>query len=210
MTASENDAYQTLDSGVTAEYKVKGSRFLGFAAPVRNEEEAELIIGNISRKFHDATHHCYAYTLGTAEKKVDRYSDAGEPPGTAGRPILESILGRELIDVICVVTRYFGGTKLGTGGLARAYAECANLTLEGAQIIKRYITDTYRIVFPYAMTGSVMNLIGQYKAGIHQTVYGETTEMEIQIRQSFADAFERDITNATAGKIRLTRKEDRD
>ena len=71
MTASENDAYQTLDSGVTAEYKVKGSRFLGFAAPVRNEEEAELIIGNISRKFHDATHHCYAYTLGTAEKKVE-------------------------------------------------------------------------------------------------------------------------------------------
>ena len=207
MADSEIDVYQTLYTGVNAEYKVKGSRFLGLAAPVQNEKEAESIIHDISRRLHDATHHCYAYTLGTDEQRIDRYSDAGEPSGTAGRPIMESILGRRLVNVLCVVTRYFGGTRLGTGGLARAYAECTNLTLDAATLVKHYIMATYHAAFPYTITGSVMKVINQYEVDIVQTLYGEKTEMDIRIRKSLADNFEKDIRDATAGKIQLKREE---
>lgn len=204
------DVYYTLGKGSSREIKVKGSRFIGYAKSVNSKDEAETFISEISRKHRDATHNCYAYRMGRSDSSVFRYDDAGEPAGTAGRSILNAIDGRDLTNVVCVVTRYFGGTKLGTGGLAKAYGECATGTLDKGGKIERFSTVVCRVVFDYDLTGIIMNLMSRYSCRINETVYGEKTELVFNIRQSQADAFERDVLNRTNGQISMVREMDAD
>ena len=206
MTETEEDAYLTLRSDTYTELKVKGSRFIGRAIPVNDRDQAEKQIRQISQKYHDATHNCFAYQIGTGDAVYNRFNDDGEPSGTAGKPILEAIQGRRLTCVLCVVTRYFGGTKLGTGGLARAYSDCAVLALDGAEIVKHFLTTPLQITFPYDMTGTVMHLISDYHVKIVHKEYGPKTNLTLHVRRSQADAFEKDIINATAGKAQTARE----
>ena len=199
----DGDAYYTLGKDVSREIKIKGSRFIGSARPVDSRQDAEAFVGRLSKKYHDATHNCYAYRVGMGDASVFRYSDAGEPSGTAGRPILEAIDGRELTNTALVVTRYFGGVKLGTGGLARAYGACAAETLDAGERIQRYLMETFRIGFPHDMTGNVMNLVSAHACQVEDTVYREDVEITLRVRLSRSQRFQEELKNATRGKARI-------
>lgn len=197
------DVYLTIKAPVSHVSKVKGSRFIGRAVSVRNREAAESFIRNIQKEFHDAAHHCYAYRIGTGHRFEFRIQDDGEPPGTAGQPILDVLAGRNLTDCICVVTRYFGGIKLGTGGLARAYRQSAAETLAGAAVIERFVWDTLNVVFDYDMTGTVMSLLSKYHCRVVDTEYGARTTMQLQIRQSQSRTFQDEMIDQSAGKVMI-------
>jgi uncharacterized YigZ family protein len=199
------DEFHTLKAKASAETRVKGSRFIGYAAPVENREDAEAFIQSISKKHHDAAHNCYAYRIGFGDNSGFRYSDAGEPSGTAGRPILDAIDGRDLTNTICVVARYFGGTKLGTGGLARAYHDCASSTLDAGTVIVKFVTDSLHIRYPYDLTGVVMKLLSKLGCDIEETIYENEPEMHVRIRLSEIDRFQRELIDATAGKAKIIR-----
>ena len=130
------DEYQSIKADVTASIKVEGSKFIAAAFPVDLRLQTEQILANVRKEYFDATHHCYAYALGS-EGKEFRYSDDGEPSGTAGIKILAAIQSKSLSDILVVVTRYFGGTKLGTGGLGRAYFESASRVLSDAVVVPK-------------------------------------------------------------------------
>ena len=163
-------------------------------------EEAEQIIASRKKKFHDATHHCYAYVTGPENPRF-RYHDDGEPAGTAGKPILDAIQGRDLTQVVCVVTRYFGGTKLGTGGLVRAYGQCARDTLEAAEIAERFQKKRIHIRFPYDLTGKVMSVLSRYETSIRTKHYAEETEMEIDVKLSQSENFIRALIDGSGGQV---------
>ena len=195
------DEYTTISKGCRREIKVQGSRFIADAMPAEDASAAENFIASIRREFHDATHHCYAYRLQGDEV---RSNDDGEPGGTAGRPILGSIDHDGLVGVIVVVTRYFGGVKLGPGGLARSYAEAARLALSGAPRERRYRTETLLIAFPHAVTGTVMHLLEQTGAAIMGTSYDEEAHLTVEIRRSKAQEFRRAVIEQTGGKAKLS------
>ena len=130
------ERYQTVYQGASAEITEKKSRFIAAVFPVSSEEEATEALENIKKQYWDARHHCWAYVIGT-EQVTERFSDDGEPGGTAGKPILEVIRGQKLYNVLVVVTRYFGGTLLGTGGLVRAYSSACKEGLAHSTIITK-------------------------------------------------------------------------
>jgi len=197
---TDNDVYYTLGRPGRFELKVKGSRFTGYAAPAGSREIAEKLVESLEKQFYDATHNCYAYRVGLGGGAVFRMSDAGEPSGTAGRPILDAIDRRRLTDTVCVVTRYFGGTKLGTGGLARAYGECAIGALNASEVTEQFITARLKVAFGCELTGKVMTLIQKYGSKIRKGDFQARTEIRLSVRKSLADRFMADVINATSGK----------
>jgi uncharacterized YigZ family protein len=206
----EKDAYFTLKAPVSGEIKIKGSRFIGHAGPIHEQEEAVSFLKRLVKQYHDATHHCYAYRLGTGNESVFRTSDAGEPSGTAGKPILNAMEGRSLSDLICVVVRYFGGVKLGTGGLARAYASCANLTLEKGIVQTCFQTEVFHLKFDYDHTGAVMRIVTGFHGRILESRYGSQTELTVQIHKTEAPDFRKHLLDETGGRIELFLEEERD
>ena len=138
--------YKTIIEDGTGEYVEKKSRFIGYVRHVENEEEADAFILEIKKKHYDARHNCSAYIVGE-EKEILRFSDDGEPGGTAGKPILEVITGNELHNVCIVVTRYFGGTLLGTGGLVRSYTEAAKECISDTEIVTKCLVIPLTISF---------------------------------------------------------------
>jgi len=196
------DAYWTLDGETGAEMRVKGSRFIGYASSVDSPEEADEHLRVIRKKYHGATHHCFAYRIGT-DGEIFRRSDDGEPSGTAGKPILEALAGRNLTDALCIVTRYFGGVKLGTGGLARAYGACAAQTLDAAKVVLKHIHVSFRMIFPYDATGTVMSLLSGAGSRIIETHYGEDTEILIRVPRALAEDLSFRLREATGGKVTL-------
>ncbi|MFC1501859.1 IMPACT family protein [bacterium] len=198
-----DDLYHTLKQSCSSECKIKGSRFIGYATVVSEPEEADHFIRGVTKKHHNATHACFAYRIGYGDKSVFRYSDAGEPAGTAGRPILDAIDGKKLTNTVCVVIRYFGGTKLGTGGLARAYSQCSVSTLEKGGVEERYITIPVRIAFHYDLTGAVMHLVSRFHCQVEDTHYGSETIMSLTVRRSRVETFKSELVNLSAGKVRF-------
>lgn len=197
------DFFYTLAKTESREIKVKGSRFIGYVSPVLDVDAAEHFIQTISKKHYDATHNCFAYRVGLGDQSKSRFSDDGEPTGTAGRPILEAIDGRDLTDSVCVVTRYYGGTKLGTGGLARAYGDCAGGALDKAGRTKKVLTDSVRIVFPYNLTGTVMTLVERLECTVQNTQYEDDVTMDLAVRRSHTESLSKQLKDATAGKIQF-------
>ena len=196
----EDDRYRTLEAPVHVELpRIKGSRFIADAFPVTSVDEVRTRITEIKGRDPSATHHCYAYRLGTSGN-LFRYSDDGEPSGTAGKPILRQIDAHNLTNTLVVVTRYFGGTKLGTGGLIRAYGEAAREALRQARIVERHPLQIVEIRFPYTDTSAVMRLLHQYQATILNTSYGEDTSLQLSLRQADAEAFSRQFTEALRGQ----------
>jgi len=182
---------------------VKGSKFLGHAAPVETKTTAEAFIAAISKQYHEATHNCFAYRIGLADKIVFRFSDEGEPPGTAGAPIYNVIESRKLRNIAIVVTRYFGGTKLGKGGLIRAYSECTRRTLARASIIKKYIYTPLILIFPYKLTGDVMRIVSRMNANVLESSYGNEVKLKLKIRKSLECAFSEAVKDATRGNVQI-------
>jgi len=151
MISDSSDEYLTTKSLVRLKTKVGGSIFIATAIPVNSEKAAEEWIRKISQEFFDATHNCFACRIKKAQDESLKFSDAGEPRGTAGKPILSAIESENLYNVLVVVTRYFGGVKLGTGGLSRAYRKSAQSALRKAEKVKRWITSEITLsLTPYA------------------------------------------------------------
>lgn len=155
---NEDDTYKMLATPGEGLYKEKGSKFIAETFIVMNEDEAKAAIAAVKKKYFDARHHCYAYMIGP-DKKVFRSSDDGEPSGTAGKPILNQILSKDVTYVCIVVTRYFGGIKLGTSGLINAYKTAARDALDNAQIVEKTINEIYSLEFAYPLMNEVMRIM---------------------------------------------------
>lgn len=193
------DTYLTLAGRGEGELKVKGSRFLAEALPVDDEVAAEAAIEAIRKRAYAATHHCTAYRLDPSGNTF-RYNDDGEPSGTAGPPIFRQIESRDLTHTLVVVTRYYGGTKLGTGGLVRAYGEAAAMALDVAPIVERILRDRVHLRFAYADTSPAMHTIDQYDAIIQDTRYAEDTALVVAVRRSQVEAFVAAFVEALGGR----------
>lgn len=177
------DAYLTIADQSVGEYKEKGSKFLAYAYPIEDESELDFFLELLHDEHPKARHYCYAYKLGMDQNRY-RANDDGEPSGTAGKPILGQILSYELTNVLIVVVRYFGGTKLGASGLIQAYKEAAKEALQAATIIEKYISVTYTLQFDYEHMGHVMNVLKETDAEITHKSFEDTCKVHISIRQS--------------------------
>lgn len=173
--------YKSIKKIASSEYVVSRSRFLGFAIPADNIQEVQQIIKKYSSEYSDATHCCWAYKTGFPGKPQEYYSDAGEPGGSAGRPILGMISHFELQNVIIIVIRYFGGVKLGIRGLIDAYATSARMTIEAAEIIKKQPMATKKIRLPYSLYDTVKHEIEKQGGELINPVFESEITCEINI-----------------------------
>lgn len=155
---TNDDTYNMLSTPGEGLYKEKGSKFIASAFTVFSEDEAKKAIAEIKKQYYDARHHCFAYMIGP-DKKNFRSSDDGEPSGTAGKPILNQILSKDVTNVCVVVTRYFGGIKLGTSGLINAYKTAARDALDNAQVVQKTINEIYSLEFGYPLMNEVMRVM---------------------------------------------------
>jgi len=197
------DVYRVIASPGEAETKVKGSRFLGLALPAATAEKAEENLESLRKKHHDATHVCFAWRVGHGASEKRRAADAGEPAGTAGTPILQAMERAGVSDGLVAVIRWFGGTKLGTGGLARAYGECARLALENARIAEKTLRRTLIATFEYPLTGGVLRLAERFGAITEGPEYGETVQLRLAVPASRLEPFRDALVEAAAGKIHI-------
>ncbi len=179
------DTYQTIREPVAGSFRDRGSKFLGFAFPVSNEEQVREHLMHLKKKYHDAHHHCYAWALG-ADRAPYRINDDGEPSGSAGKPIYGQILARDLSDLLIVVIRYFGGTKLGIPGLINAYRSAATDALGKAEIVVRTVSETFRIRCPYSLLQEVMNVIKEKNLILVENHFAEDCNLTVQVRKSQA------------------------
>jgi uncharacterized YigZ family protein len=197
------ESFKTIVSTTTAEIKIKGSRFLGEMHPVTSVDEAEQILAQRRKKYHDATHHCYAYRIGERAAQY-RSSDDGEPQGTAGKPLMAILEYNDLTNVLLVVVRYFGGTKLGTGGLVRAYTEIARTVIQKGDVVTVPIRTRLKIAFPYTYTSGIMKIIAHHNLRILDTEYGDDCIVILAITPSLVDTVKSDLRDATAGNIQYS------
>lgn len=180
------DTYKTIATNSEGLYKEKGSKFIAIASAVYSEEEFKGFLIQIKKDYHDARHHCYAFKIGLTENEY-RYNDDGEPNNSAGAPIYGQIQSFNLTNIAIVVVRYFGGTKLGVGGLITAYKEAAKEALQNAKIIDKTVDNHYRIEFGYEIMSDVMNFIKQHQLEVTLQELEEKGTIEFRVRQSEAE-----------------------
>jgi uncharacterized YigZ family protein len=185
-------SFRTIQNASEGSYKELGSKFLAFAYPVESEQEIKENIEHLKKKYFDATHHCFAWILG-ADRSRFRASDDGEPNHSAGDPILGQIRSRNLTNVLVVVVRYYGGTKLGVGNLIQAYRTTADIGLNNAQIIEKDVTERMTIEYSYAETSEVMRLIKEYDIKIFSEKYLDKSCMLLEVKLIVREAFFRKL-----------------
>lgn len=183
------DSYLTVENKVETLYKEKGSKFFSFVFPVKDLSEVKSILDELKKKYYDATHHCYAYILGF-EKEVFRMNDDGEPSSTAGKPIYGQLQSKNLTNVLLVVVRYFGGTKLGVSGLIKAYKTAAAECLSAAMIVEKKVRLSYKVMFPYEKMNAVMSLLKEIKAEQTKHIFETECSMEVLVESSQQNKFE--------------------
>lgn len=194
--------YATIYEYGTDEIIEKKSRFIGYVCHVESEEEAIHFINEMKKQNYDARHNCYAYSVGV-EQPLLRFSDDGEPGGTAGKPILEVLVGAELRNVCIVVTRYFGGTLLGTGGLVRAYTDAAKACIKATEIVENRLVVPCEITTNYTDLGKIQYILGSENIQIKDSVYGENVILKIQIYIDDVQRIEKKITEVTAARAQI-------
>ncbi len=194
------DNYQSIAEPAEAELVEKRSRFLAFAYPVSSPEEALQYVALLKEKYYDARHVCWAYRIG-AEGETTRVNDDGEPSGTAGKPILGQMQSLELSDVMVAVVRYFGGVKLGTGGLIVAYREAARQALLQAEPKECVLYKQMTIAFDYPLMGEVMRYVKDAAADVLEQDFRETCRLIIRIRQGDAPALEERIAQLYGAQL---------
>lgn len=203
----KKDRYLTLFEGGEGTIIEKKSRFIATIEPVETVEEAEQFIERTKKKYWDARHNCHAFTVGE-DMPLSRCSDDGEPSGTAGKPMLEVLLGKELHNTAVVVTRYFGGTLLGTGGLVRAYTQAVQEGLSHCKTVEKCAGCLFRLDMDYTDLGKVQYQLAEMKIHIKGTEYGEKVQMEILIPRSDIEQVKKKLTEATFGKIGIVQGEE--
>ncbi len=195
-----DDEYWIPAAAVTSELKVKGSKFIAHIEATASDTAAEEHCLRWRKRHHDATHNCFAYRINDA---AFRYSDDGEPSGTAGKPIFQALVGAGLYEALAVVTRYFGGTKLGTGGLARAYADAVKSAIENLTFKKKTVTVPYRLQFGYELEPIVRHCIDDFKGKILDSRYSEDVSLSIAVPRSMSDHFRATLTDRTHSAVHI-------
>ncbi len=193
------ECYHTIYKSGAGEIVEKKSRFIAEIYPVSGEEEAFACLEEVKKRYWDARHHCWAYVIGRNPGQ-ERMSDDGEPAGTAGKPILEVLRGRGLTDVFLVVTRYFGGTLLGTGGLVRAYTSAAAEALSHTEIITRIHGFKLKIITDYTGLGKIQYILGQRGLSILDTAYTDHVELTALVPDVEEGALKKAVMEGTNGQ----------
>jgi Uncharacterized conserved protein len=189
-----HDAYRTIGGAVEFRQKIERSEFLGIAFPATTEEAFFETLLSLQKKHFDATHHCWAFRLFADGSMRERSSDAGEPSGSAGKPILSAISGAEQFDCGVVVVRWYGGVKLGTGGLSRAYRGTAAEALRNAVVETRYLYVRLQLTVPFDAMSAVYRLLHPPDVLLVTERFGETNTFDLDVRASIAGAFEKGLT----------------
>lgn len=192
--------YKTVYRGGTAEIVEKKSRFIAHSAHVESEEEALAFIEQIKKQYWDARHNCHAFSVGVTNETA-RCSDDGEPAQTAGKPMLDVLMGQQLKNTVVVVTRYFGGTLLDTGGLVRAYSAAVQEGLKESLIIEKFLCRRVRMSMDYTMLGKMQYLAAKLNLMILDTLYTEGVEMQLLVPDTQYAAFIKEVTEASNGKV---------
>jgi len=192
------DEFYTVANASESIYIVKKSKFISNVVPVTSSAEAEDYIEKFRKKYWDATHNVYAYSVGL-KSEIHRCSDDGEPSGTAGKPVLEVIKSRDVKNVLIVVTRYFGGILLGASGLIRAYSESASRGLENSKIVKNIKCNVYQISTDYTMLGKLQWELNQKNILIKDINYAEDVKMKIYVPTSYTIDIMKHILDLTSG-----------
>lgn len=196
-------SYRTLISPGQAEIKIRRSRFLATVAAASDLITAKQVVAEVASRYHDCRHVCYAWRGGIGPQLQEVRHDAGEPAGTAGEPILAVLRGAELTDCVAVVARYFGGIKLGTGPLARAYGQATEEALQLARSATIQVGREFRLDFNYSHQKTVANLVNRHGGRLVQEGYGSRVQWSIWLPVTNIAAFSQDLTTASAGKIEL-------
>lgn len=197
------DSFKTIKTAVEdVIFKELGSKFINYAYPVDSEEEVELYLNQLYEKWPDATHHCYAYAIGI-DGKTFRANDDGEPSGSAGLPIYNQILSHEITNVLIVSVRYFGGTKLGVPGLVKAYKYAAQVVLEEAEIVEKFITQKVKMVFNYDQQGIVERNVERMNGEIKDKHFTDKCMFTITVRASKMDDFIRQFDEYYQMQIKI-------
>lgn len=178
-----SDEYKTLAEPSKGTFRDRGSRFLAFAFPVTSELEVKKQLEALRKQYYDATHHCYAYVLGF-DKSAYRVNDDGEPAGTAGRPIYGQILSADLTNVLIVVVRYYGGTKLGVPGLINAYKTASYDAINNATMVQRVVKELYQIEYSYELMNDVMKIIKEENLEVINNEFGMKCVILVAVRHS--------------------------
>lgn len=176
------DTYLTIDKPSEGLFKDKGSKFIAYAYPFTDETTLKSVLAEVKAQHPKARHHCWAYRL-SPDRSVFRLNDDGEPSGTAGRPILNSLLSKELTNIIVVVVRYFGGTLLGVPGLIQAYKSATLAAIDAAVIVEKTVNDVYRIQFDYLQMNDVMRLVKEEDLQVVKQVFDSNCLLEIEVRK---------------------------
>jgi uncharacterized YigZ family protein len=195
---------KTIKSSSEGEIKEKGSLFKGFVYPVLSENGVQVILNDLKKNYHDATHYCFAYRL---KDENFRYSDDGEPSGTAGRRILNAIDHFFLVDTLCVVIRWYGGTKLGTGPLGKAYYASAEAALKSADIITKEPFAYCLIKAPYEYTRQLYHIFDKYQVRIDKKDYSEMPQYHCFLPHEKKEYIIREIVNFSENRIQITDEE---
>ena len=196
--------YTTISTTASFEYEDRKSVFIGIASPVSTERDALDFIEAVKKRYPDARHHVYAYVL--RENSTARFSDDHEPQGTAGLPTLDVIKKKDCTDVAIVVTRYFGGTLLGTGGLVRAYTAAAVGALENAGIVRYDIYSEYELRMTYSDHVKVSAILSDSGFRVTETLYTDEVALNGSIVSSESEPFEKKLTEITSGRIKIEKK----
>lgn len=201
-------SFHTIEGSSEGSYKELGSKFLAFAYPVSSEEETKIKIEALKKKYFDARHHCFAWILGEDKSRFRAFDD-GEPNHSAGDPILGQIKSKNLTNVLVVVVRYFGGVKLGVGGLIQAYKTSAEDALNNAIIIEREVTHSIKLVYPYESTTDVMRLVKEFELIVIRQEFLEECMLYADVKRKFFDSFKSklELLKATGHKISFSLEE---
>ena len=195
-----DDTYKIISTCGEGLYKEKGSKFIAETFVVTSEDEAKAAVASVKKKYFDARHHCYAYMIGP-DKKTFRSSDDGEPSGTAGKPILNQILSKDVTNLCIVVTRYFGGIKLGTSGLINAYKTAAREALDNSTIVEKNINEIYSLEFEYPLMNEVMRILKDEELEQLNPRFELDCYLEFSTRKNDAPRIEEKFRNLFGVKI---------
>ena len=186
------DTYKTIKSPAEGLFKDRGSKFLAFAYPIEQENDVKVLLDHLRKEHFKAVHHCYAYRLGL-DKNTFRVNDDGEPSGTAGKPILNTLLSQEITNILVIVVRYFGGTLLGVPGLINAYKSATLEALASADIIDKTVNEVYNVSFEFIQMNEVMKVVKDLGLKIRNQTFDNQCIMELEFRKT--------LTNQVIGKL---------
>lgn len=195
---SKKECYKTVAGDGEAVFTDRKSKFIAHVHPAENEEEALAFLAEMRSRYSDARHNVYAYIID--ENNIFRYSDDGEPSGTSGMPVLDTMRKEGLVDVITVVTRYFGGTLLGTGGLVHAYGTAARMGLESAGIVTRALCGIYKVKCDYTLAGKLQYHFAEKGYMTEDTVYTDNVEFTVCLLRSEIEGFISEVTDISGGR----------